>query len=66
MDEQQTETVNIAVAIEDEKYTKFLTERVEQCTTSDTRTLPKNNMSLFRKPLIGIKSTQNTDCKTEQ
>ena len=44
--------------IYNDQYTKFVTEMVEQCTTTATRTLPKNNMSLFRKPPVWIKSRQ--------
>ena len=44
--------------IYNDQYTKFVTEIVEQCTTTATRTLPKNNMSLIRKPPVGVKSIE--------
>ena len=42
----------------EKQYTKFVTERLEQCTTPVTQTLPKNKLPLFSRPPVKIKSKQ--------
>ena len=42
----------------EEQYTKFVRERLEQCTTPITQTLPKNKLPLFSRPPVKIKSKQ--------
>jgi hypothetical protein len=42
----------------EEQYTKFVTERLEKCTTLVTQTIPKNKLPLFSRPPYKIKSKQ--------
>ena len=60
MDTQVAETVKRIETLGEEQYTKFVTERLEQCTipVTITQTLPKNILPLFSRPLVKIKSKQ--------
>ena len=58
MDTQVAETVRRIETIGNEQFTKFVTERLEECTTPVTQTLPKNKLPLFSRPPVKIKSRQ--------
>ena len=42
----------------EEQYAKFVTERLEQCTTPITQTIPKDKSPLFSRPPVNSKSKQ--------
>lgn len=50
MDRQVAETVRKIETLGEEQYSTFVTERLQQCTTPVTQTLPKNNFPLFSRP----------------
>ena len=56
MDTQVAETVKRIETLGEEQYTKFVTERLEQCTIPVT--LLKNMLPLFSRPPVKIKSKQ--------
>ena len=58
MDTQVAETVRRIETLGKEQYTKFVTERLERCTTPLTETIPKNKLPLFSRPPLKIKSKQ--------
>ena len=59
MDTQVAETVRRIETLGKEQYTKFVTERLERCTTPAlTETIPKNKLPLFSRPPLKIKSKQ--------
>jgi len=60
MDTQVAETVRMIEKLGEEQYTKFVTERLEKCTTPVTQTIPKNKLPLFSRPPLKIKSKQKT------
>lgn len=55
VDTQVAETVRRIETVGEELYTKFVTERLEQCTTPVTETLPKNTLPVFSRPPVNIK-----------
>ena len=57
MDTQVAETVRRIEDIGNEQFTKFVTERLEGCTTPVTQTLPKNKLPLFSRPPVKTKGT---------
>ena len=58
MDTQVAETVRRIETIGNEQFTKFVTERLEECTTPVTQPLPNNKLPLFSRPPVKIKSRQ--------
>ena len=58
MDTQVAETMRRIETLGEEQYTKFVTERLEQCATPVTKTLPTNKLSLFSRPPVKIISKQ--------
>lgn len=58
VDTQVAETVRRTKTLGEEQYTEFVTERLEQCITPVTQTIPKNKLPLFRRLPIMIKSKQ--------
>jgi hypothetical protein len=62
------ETVRKIETLGEEQYTNFVTERLEQCKTPVTETLPKNKLPLFSRPPVKIQSKQigGTSGSTEE
>jgi hypothetical protein len=58
MDSKVAETVRKIETIGEKQYTKFVEERLQQCTVPITQTLPKNKLPLFSRPPIKTKSRQ--------
>ena len=58
MDIKVAETVRRIETLGEEQYTTFVKERLEQCTTTVTQTLPKNKLPLFSRPPVKMKSKQ--------
>ncbi|XP_034062878.1 uncharacterized protein LOC117540355 [Gymnodraco acuticeps] len=58
MDIKVAETVRRIETLGEEQYTTFMKERLEQCTTPVTQTLPKNKLPLFSRPPVKMKSKQ--------
>ena len=55
MDTQVADTVRKIETLGKEQYSKFVIERLEQCTTTVTQTIPKNKLPLFSRPPVKIK-----------
>ena len=58
MDTQVAETVRKIETLGEEQYAAFVSERLEQCTTPITQTIPKNKLPLFSRPPIKGKSQE--------
>ena len=58
MDIKVAETVRRIETLGEEQYTTFVKERLEQCTTPVTQTLPKNKLPLFSRPPVKMKLKQ--------
>jgi len=59
MDTQVVDTVRKIETLGKEQYSKFVIERLEQCTTLVTQTILTNNLPLFSRPPVKIKSKLN-------
>ena len=58
MDTQVAETVRKIETLGEEQYAAFVSERLEQCTTPITQTIPKNKLPLFSRPPVKGKSQE--------
>ncbi len=56
MNAQVAETVRRIKTLGEEQYTEYVTERLEECTTPITQTIPKNKLPLFSRPPVKSKS----------
>ena len=56
MDAQVAETVRRIETLGEEQYTEYVTERLEECTTPITQTIPKSKLPLFSRPPVKSKS----------
>ena len=56
VDTQIADTVRRITTLGEEQYSKFVTERLEKCTTPITHPLPKNKLPLFSRPPVKVKS----------
>ncbi len=56
MDAQVAETVRRIETLGEKQYTEYVTERLEECTTPITQTIPKNKLPLFSRPPVKSKS----------
>ena len=58
MDAQEAETMRKIEILGEEQYTKFISQRLEHCTTPVTETISMSKLPLFSRPPIKIKSKQ--------